>query len=163
MAVTQVSLTPLTAELAADIYNGRRHATWADDFPTDADVMLAGLVCRRIAAGIDFENATAEQPWLSLFLVIADDLLVGGCGFKAGPDSEQRIEIGYGIAESHQNRGIATAAVQLLINLATPLGLTVVAETEADNLASQRVLMNSGFTRWQRDDEEHIWWLRSAQ
>lgn len=159
--MTEVRLEPLTAADAADIFNGRRKSTWADDFPTDGDCRIAGLVCRRIAAGADFEVATDERPW-SFFLVHADDRVVGGAGFKHAPDADGNVEIGYGIAESHQGRGIATAVVRALVSLANNHQATVVAETEEWNIASITVLQRVGFESWPRPDEPHLWWRLPA-
>lgn len=160
--MTVVTLTPISAQMAADINTGRRHSDWAADFPTEGDVMLAGLACRAIAAGHEHHMATAEQPWLSMYLIACDGVIVGGCGFKRPPDELGRIEIGYGVAQSHWGRGVATSAVRALLDLAEPLGLAVTAETEAGNIASQRVLVKAGFAPWQRDDVEHLWWLHPA-
>ncbi|MEY5145492.1 MAG: hypothetical protein RL745_861 [Actinomycetota bacterium] len=159
--MTDIQLLPLTAADAADIYNGRRQQVWAPDFPTDGDVVIAGLICRRIAAGVDYEPATADRPWAT-YLVCVDSLIVGGAGFKGAPDADGLVEIGYGIAESHQGRGIATAAVRAIASLAHQHGANVTAETEEWNTASIKVLQKAGFTQWLRPDETHLWWRLDA-
>ncbi len=154
-------LRPLTAQDAADIFNGRRQPSWADDFPTEGDVAIAGLVCRRIAAGEEFKEATAERPW-SIYLMCIDGLVIGGAGFKHAPDADGNVEIGYGVTESHQGRGIATAAVSELVSYAHNHNVTVVAETEEWNIASIKVLQRVGFESWPRTDEAHLWWRLPA-
>ncbi|MDO5446140.1 MAG: GNAT family N-acetyltransferase, partial [Eubacteriales bacterium] len=54
---------------------------------------------------------------------------------------------GYGIEENYQGCGYATEAVSALVDwaLKQPGVMSVMAETEASNIASQRVLKKSGF------------------
>ena len=71
---------------------------------------------------------------------------VGDLGFK-GPAKNAAVEIGYGIDEPQRLKGYATEAAQALIEWAfSHEEVTFVeAETEADNLASKRVLEKLGF------------------
>ncbi len=76
----------------------------------------------------------------------ADDLsVVGFAGFKGV--HQEASEIGYGIEEEYQGNGYATEAVQGLCNWAfsTELVHTIVAEAEAHNQASLKVLQKNGF------------------
>lgn len=159
--MTSVNLIPMTAQLAADIHTGRHHPTWAEDFPSEGDLVTAGIVCRRIAAGAEYQPPSDDYPW-SYYLITADDVVVGGCGFKSAPDELGQVEIGYGLAASHQGRGIATDAVRALVDIAMRAGTAVIAETEDWNVASIRVLAKLGFTRWDRPDETHMWWRLPA-
>ena len=53
---------------------------------------------------------------------------IGGLCFKGAPDQDGAVEVGYGIDETYRNQGYA-------------------AQTEADNVISQRVLTKCGFVR----------------
>ena len=84
---------------------------------------------------------------------------IGGIGFKGSPNEHGEVEIGYGICEWYQGRGVATDAVRALCDLARPRAAAVLAETELENVASQRVLAKAGFeiydqthdlVRWRR-------------
>ena len=56
--------------------------------------------------------------------------------------------VGYWIDQEHQGRGLATAMTGFLVQEATEIGLhRLEAGTMIDNVASQRVLERSGFTR----------------
>lgn len=85
-------------------------------------------------------------------------LVLGGVGFH-GPPKGGEVEIGYGIVPSRQGRGYATEAVSTLVSLALsmPEVVGVVAATDADNVASQRVLEKTGF---QPVDESDGWRYR---
>lgn len=134
---------PALAEYA-DIRDGIRgdHA-WAEDYPTEGDVVMAGIV---LAGG---EVPTEQEPWGPLQVVLEESgLAIGGIGFKGRPDPDGVVEIGYGLAPSAQGSGLATEAVRAIVELGSRLGLrAVTAETDADNRASQRVLEKAGFVR----------------
>lgn len=76
-----------------------------------------------------------------------DGTAIGDAVFKAAPQ-EGCVEIGYGIEEPYWGKGYMTEAAQTLIDWAfQQAGCCIVeAETEAHNLASQRVLQKLGFT-----------------
>lgn len=77
------------------------------------------------------------------------DRLVGGGGFKGAPDKDGRVEIGYSMLVSFREQGLATEAVEALIDWAFSTGQVseVVAETLSHQIASQRVLEKTGFVK----------------
>ena len=105
--------------------------------------------------------ATDTMPW-GVFVIdeTSSGRSVGGIGFKNKPSSRGEVEIGYGICPSFQGRGVATEAVVALCDFASPRALAVLAATDRENVASQRVLEKSGFQsvgetdgliRWRRE------------
>jgi RimJ/RimL family protein N-acetyltransferase len=74
-------------------------------------------------------------------------VVVGGCGFKGPPDPEGVVEIAYGVAPDHQNKGFATEAAGALVDFAFRSGQvrTVRAHTFEQTNASTRVLSKCGF------------------
>lgn len=72
---------------------------------------------------------------------------VGGIGFSGLPDNDGKCEIGYVIDQKFRNKGIAKEAVELLINWANqdPDLKAISAKTFPNNLASQSVLLSTGF------------------
>lgn len=129
-----------------------RLADWAEDFPAAGDVFIAGGIHR---GEIDQAPRSGGEPlWRHHQVVEASSgLVIGGVGFH-GPPKDGEVEIGYGIVPSRQRRGYATEAVSTLVSLALsmPEVVGIVASTDADNVASQRVLEKGGFRLLERGD-----------
>lgn len=83
------------------------------------------------------------------WLIVSAGEVVGLCSITRAFVTPGVVEIGYGIAPVHRGRGLATAAVRHLLELAKSDGriCIVTAETATDNRASQRTLEKNGFTR----------------
>ncbi len=90
------------------------------------------------------------HPWLPyLFLFRPNKAVVGLGGFKAVPDPQRTVEIGYSVAPSYQGRGFATSAALQLIEIAFASELVdcVCAHTLAEPSASTRVLEKCGMIK----------------
>ena len=88
-----------------------------------------------------------QREWYAIWMIeLRDGTHIGDLSFK-GLNADGSAEIGYGISEEHQGRGYATEAVRAAVDwaLRQPGVTCVEAETEPDNMASQRVLEKSGF------------------
>ena len=88
-----------------------------------------------------------QWQWYAIWLIeTKDGLRVGDLCFKGFPP-DGGVEIGYGILEPFQRKGYASEAVDGAVRwaLAQPGVTRVEAETDPDNLASQRVLARCGF------------------
>ena len=140
---------------------GDRLGDWADDYPGDGDVVIAGLLQGAQEAAGGGRGAgraggdAADEAWGHRQVVErASGLVVGGIGFF-GPPLGGEAEIGYGIVPSRQGRGYATEAVQAMLAMAWADSRvrTVVAGTDPGNAASQRVLEKAGFRRVSAGDE----------
>lgn len=154
---SRLLLRALTLDDAVAIVAGERAGqSWAVDYPTPGDVRVAAFA---LAGNTAF--ATDSVPW-GLFVIVekSSGLLIGGIGFKSSPDERGEIEIGYGISGSYQARGVATEAVLALCEFAQRRTVVVLAETDRENVASQRVLEKCGFRsedlsggliRWRRE------------
>ena len=95
------------------------------------------------------DAATAIDPWVLGFSIVlaATGDVIGSCGFKGPPDSDGMVEIAYGLAPSHQNRGYATEAAAELVRFAfgSAQVRVVRAHTFEDANASARVLKKCSF------------------
>jgi RimJ/RimL family protein N-acetyltransferase len=96
-------------------------------------------------------DALASEPsetrWRArLFVAGEPPELVGWGGFK-GPPRDGVVELGYEIAESRRERGLATAAVRAMVAeaFADHRVTTVIAHTLPERNASNRVLEKVGF------------------
>ena len=115
---------------------------WAPDYPFGADLAGIGAFLHAV------ERHGPQEPFgYYRVTVLADGLAIGGIGFKGSPD-DGVVEVGYGLVPSARSRGYATEALLAFVALAATLGVTTVrADTDPDNVASQRVLEKSGFSR----------------
>ena len=154
-------LRPVPWDAVGAITAGNRLDDWADDYPSDGDVLIAGLlqgadqamglavgpVAAGQAAGEPVEAGPADEDWGHRQVVErASGLVVGGIGYF-GPPHGGEVEIGYGIVPSRQGRGYATEALRAMITMAWADSRVraVVAGTAPGNVASQRVLGKAGF------------------
>ena len=94
-------------------------------------------------------TAAGWYNWYALRKATGDAprTLVGTGGFLGAPDAGGTAEIGYSIAADWRGQGLATELVAGLVQQAAATGMVrrLVAHTQADNLASQQVLLRNGF------------------
>ena len=150
---------PFGAELARAVVDGEQSDDWAEDFPFEGDVVVAGLI---LAPESHVDPPTNDRPWGFWVIrrrVIDGDgsgALIGGVGFKGEP-RDGWAEIGYGLVPSARGAGFAIEAVEAMCQASERLGIRVWAETEPGNIASERVLSRCGFTRTSLTDEISTW------
>jgi len=93
----------------------------------------------------------AELGWSTWYLLWKDPepVLIGVCGFKGRPDTSGSVEIAYSIPRQFRAGGLATEAVNRLVQWAFthPAVREVCAETMPHLLQSIRVLEKNGFRR----------------
>jgi RimJ/RimL family protein N-acetyltransferase len=157
---SRVVLRALTREEAEQIVTeDRTGQSWAEDYPTSADVGIAAIA---LAGRAVFP--TEEVPW-GLFVIVetSSALSIGGIGFKGTPNERGEVEIGYGVSPSCQGRGVASDAVLALCEYSRGRVGAILADSDRDNVASQRVLEKCGFRvdtedatllHWRRDDAD---------
>ena len=95
------------------------------------------------------QASTSADPWVHGFAMLHREsrLIVGKCGFKGPPDSNQTVEIAYMVEPEHRCKGYATEAAQALVAFAFNSGQVRVvrAHTLPEPNASTRVLTRCGF------------------
>lgn len=99
-------------------------------------------------------DATSSDAVFTMYMVrrAADGLAVGGIGFFGPPDADRRVELGYGLVPAARGAGLASDAVRAALTLAAQAGAVVaVADAEAANVASRRVLAATGFAQTGQD------------
>ena len=106
------------------------------------------------------EQNPNEFLWHSFWFLIrkSDRVVVGSADFKDIPDQNQEVEIGYGLGKDFEGRGYMTEAVQAMSSWALEQENVshIIAETDIDGLASQRILQRCGFVEIRRG--KTIWW-----
>ncbi len=99
------------------------------------------------------EGDPSIAPWL-VYYVCVNDVLVGSAGFM-GPPEDGTAEIGYSICMHSRRKGIATATVALLMQMAKRENVrTLVASVGSNNAESIGVLQKAGFAVSEADDEQ---------
>ncbi|MBV8689804.1 MAG: GNAT family N-acetyltransferase [Candidatus Eremiobacteraeota bacterium] len=80
------------------------------------------------------------------WLIVEDGEVVGLCGYRR-PPKDGEVEIGYSVALTRRNRGIATRAVAAIVAAARldPQIHKITADTAENNPASAAVLKKNGF------------------
>jgi len=152
---SRLTLTDFARDEWVAVATGERaERLWAPDYPTDGDVQLASLSLLG-----ETTQPTDDAPWGPLQVrERAGGMAVGGAGFKGPPDDQGVVEVGYGFAPSARGHGYATEAVRALCALAVARGaLAVIAETDVNNAASERVLERCGFAVMSRDAQMTYW------
>ncbi|GAA4900334.1 ribosomal-protein-alanine N-acetyltransferase [Stackebrandtia albiflava] len=138
-----IQLEVLRADHSAPLYEfeSRNREYFARTVPDRGDAFFAEF--DRM-----FADRLAEQETgtIRMHVVVEDGEIVGRVNLVDVADGT--AELGYRIGESASGRGVATAAVKKVVEVAaTELGLSELrAETTVDNPASQAVLKRAGFT-----------------
>jgi RimJ/RimL family protein N-acetyltransferase len=123
-----------------------RPADWHPQYPLTETLVAAALTLEARQADHDRPDWDGD-PW-GLYQIVSDATVVGDAGFHGPPAPEPpyAVEIGYDVVPARRREGIASAACRELLVIAWRAGADLVrAETEAENLASRRVLLNTGF------------------
>ena len=110
--------------------------------------------------------AETQQAWVTYWLIILRQERMGAglAGFKGQPDALGRVEIGYGLDRTQQNKGYMTEAVRCLAGWAfqQPGCLSISAEIQNSNGASIRVVEKVGAQQMGRDGEKTVYQLTPA-
>ncbi|MFT3983038.1 MAG: GNAT family N-acetyltransferase [Lachnospiraceae bacterium] len=98
--------------------------------------------------------------WHSFWLLIrtSDRTVVGSADFKDIPNKSGEVEIGYGLGKAYEHNGYMTEAVKAMCEWALKQEsvMSVIAETDLDGLASQRILERCQFKKYKQ--LETLWW-----
>ena len=99
-----------------------------------------------------------NRIWYAIWNMVLKDeqgIIVGDFCFK-GLDENGVIEIGYGLKEGYRHHGYMAEAVKAIVEwaLSQESVKQVEAETEENNVASQKVLFRAGFVRNGKRGEE---------
>ncbi|MNI49465.1 anhydro-N-acetylmuramic acid kinase [compost metagenome] len=102
-----------------------------------------------------------QYLWYTCWAVIhrEEQQVIGFLILKGEPNEAGEVIIGYLIDEGHWGQGYATEAARTICGwiFSHPEALSVIADTEHDNIASHRVLQHLGAQRY-RENEELVWW-----
>ena len=113
-----------------------------EEMPADQRAHVSPVWLTRVQSG----NA---DVWTLGFSMVdrSTGRAIGSCGYRDAPDADGMVEIAYGVAAEHQNRGFATEAAQALVEFAFDSGRVRVVRAHTCEPAnnSARVLLKCGF------------------
>jgi RimJ/RimL family protein N-acetyltransferase len=117
-----------------------RFQSWTDYSLADAQKLFIAQ------AGTRFGR---DGSWYQVAIAANQDgALLGDCALHFLEDGRQ-LEIGFTVAPEHQGRGIAREALSLLLDhvFGTMKKYRVIAVTDAENVAAQKLLASLGFRK----------------
>lgn len=107
------------------------------------------------------ENDSKNYIWHTfwLFKLKNEEKFIGSACFKNAPDDKGQVEIGYGINKRYENLGYTTEAVNSMCEwaLKQPSVTKIIAETEKENIASQKILKKCNMKMF-KETEDYYWW-----
>ncbi|MGB4589545.1 MAG: GNAT family N-acetyltransferase [Clostridiaceae bacterium] len=120
------------------------------------DFILDHLIEQIEAITHDETNYLYYTSWLIICKL--NRIAVGSAAFKGMPNQSGEIEIGYGLGEDFEHHGYMTEAVKEMCRwgLEQENVKQIIAETDLDGYASQRILERNGFERYTFGDSS--WW-----
>ncbi len=112
----------------------------------------------------DQYEITQKDPdnyiWHSFFFLVRknDRIVVGSADFKDIANENGEVEIGYGLGKEYEHNGYTTEAVKAMCEWVLKQNgvSSVIAETDLEGLASQRILERCGFKIYKAGDT--LWW-----
>lgn len=118
-----------------------RYLPW----PVRDHALAAEALAPRLRQG----RVDVEGEWLVLAIQLADGPVIGEVVLKCASVEKGEAELGYALHRAHHGLGLAAEAASAMIHLATTdFGVTrLIAELDARNAASVRLLERLGFTQ----------------
>ncbi|AWI05794.1 GNAT family N-acetyltransferase [Clostridium drakei] len=102
------------------------------------------------------EKHKENYLWYTNWQIILkeENISIGSACFMRQANDSGIVEIGYGINEKYRCNGYMTESVEIICKWALgKQGVSrIIALTEKDNLASQKVLQKCGFVKYKEDD-----------
>jgi RimJ/RimL family protein N-acetyltransferase len=127
--------------------------SWADGFPRQDDRDVASMLA-----------ASPDPGAFGSYRIVAPESgqTIGTAGFYGPPDESGQVTIGYGLVDQEWGKGYGTEAVAGLIEVCRRHGDVgvILADTDPDNVASQRVLEKNGFARTRTTEESFFFELK---
>lgn len=160
----RLRLLPLTLEMLCLMRDDIERLEKENGFVYDGEEMT-GFMAEYLSEQIRIIGETPESLMYNafwLFIRNSDGVCVGSAAFKGLPDKNGEIELGYGINRKYFNNGYTTEAVGIMCRwaLEQPGVEAVIAQTDTDGFASQKVLEKNGFVRYRFGDSS---WYRLAR
>jgi RimJ/RimL family protein N-acetyltransferase len=149
LPTARLRLHPFSVEEGTRVVDGTPGPgdRWAGEFPMQDDRDGLGGYLAAASAGAD------PAPF-GCYRIDLSGVAVGTIGFFGPPDERGQVTIGYGLVPGARGFGYATEAVGALVAFCRSCDhvRVMLADTDHDNTASQRVLEKNGFAFLRESD-----------
>lgn len=108
---------------------------------------------RDLPFGLSYDDATTNHNFVLKDVGSGEMVGVFYIGLHITDTHVHWATIGYAIAEEHRQKGYATEAVKTALTLIPETAQYILAQSNQDNTASMRVLMENGFTAYHTQGE----------
>jgi [ribosomal protein S5]-alanine N-acetyltransferase len=120
---------------------------------------LANVINNKILPSL---RDTSKNPLYYTFWTIIfkqENIMVADCCFKGEPNGNGEIEIGYGTYPTFEGKSFMTEAVGAMVRWAfeQPNVQALTAQTDATNIASQKILEKNNFVQCGQTTENILW------
>lgn len=164
LETAKLNIIPLTKEQFSLLLNGIEYLEKALDLVPSGEAL--DIHTQEAMSGLYKESLSHPNSyhWYTSWQIILkpEHKIIGSACFIKDPDDEGKVEVGYGINETYRGNGYMTEAIICMCQWAfCQEGIRmIIAETDVDNYASQRVLEKSGMAKYKQNDSS-IWWRMS--
>lgn len=165
-----LKLIPCDAEMLKCALNGNKFIAEKLKVIVDENWTEFGAGALQYSLDKILENEDEKYWWTYFPIYKQENKLIGSGGYKGKPNNEGTVEIGYEIAPTYRNRGLATEMTRGLIENAftNHKVKSIIAHTLGLENQSTSVLQKCGFIKVQEinDPEDGLIWkweLRNQQ
>ncbi len=127
--------------------------------PRTMDAELSAVLTTFVIPNL--KDVSKLPRFFTLWLLVdrEEKAIVGSFSFKGEPNERREIEIGYGTEPPFQRQGYMTEGIAAAVEWAKkqPNVDWLLADTEADNIASHKVLEKNDFVMFEQI-EDILWW-----
>lgn len=111
------------------------------------------------------EENPFNYTWFTMWQIISkqENKIIGLCGFNGMPDANGEVEIGYALKPNYQKQGFMPEVMKEFTRYAFMHARvkSIRAQTPADYISSQKILINMGFEKAFEKDGVITWKLKN--
>ncbi|ANU15464.1 GNAT family N-acetyltransferase [Planococcus halocryophilus] len=125
----------------------------ADGYPSEEYKEIIPYKIKR------YSEYHCENEWEGIIIHNESQTIMGDMGFRVRHEIEDELELGYSIAPDFQGFGFATEMAQAIVGwgLKQPGIIKIVANCDASNMASVRVLEKAGLKQVKENNNKIHW------
>lgn len=135
------------------------NSLYVNTIPRIVEEKLANVIKNKILPSVN--DTSKNYLYYTFWTIISkqENVMVADCCFKGEPNENGEIEIGYGTYPAFEGKGFMTEAVGEMVTWAftQPNVKAVTAQTNPNNIASQKILQKNNFVQCGQTTENILW------